>query len=276
MLVVIGIFVYSFRSLLGGIGSILFVSIDGMIGPSTTSPIILWSILGLFVGAIAGSFVAYKKFRLAPVVVIVPMVALFLFCLFASLFKGDISGGYTKKIEMDSDLSEKDKTGDAGVANGQIVSVSASSELPATNGKSFQIRNIMDERKSTAWMENAKGAGINESITFQFSDRRMKNVREVKCVGFRIRNGYQKSPLLWNGNNRLKDFSVSHNSGRVVYLMAADLQEKTEELKFEKPVVIQPGDRLIVSIISVYYGEGSSDRTAISELVPIVETSYDN
>ncbi len=263
--VVIAIFIYSFRKLLGGIGSFFFVHVDRLLGPSSLSPVILWAVLGLFAGAVAGAFVAYRKFRLSPVVVVVPFAALVLFCFSAALLsearpvaEAVIGVGAEGKITRN-------------VTAGLMAGVSASSELPSGDGQRYEAGNLMDVKRSTAWIENGSGAGINETVTFLFKGGMMKDIEELTCTGFRIRNGFQKSAKLWRDHNRLKDFSVSHSSGKVIYLMARDLQDEAEEIRFPSPIRVKNGDRLIVSIISVYYGNNHPDRTAVSELVPLVD-----
>ncbi len=267
VLAVIVIFVYSFRELLGGVGSVIFVFGDKLLGPSSLSPVILWSVFGLFMGACAGSFVAYRKFRLAPVVMAVPLAALLLFCFSASLLK---DGHRALPAGEEFDLSDKDKIiKSAGI--GLWASVSASSQLADAGEESFSADNLLDHKRTTSWIENAGGSGINETITFHFLEKAMKKVSEMQCVGLRIRNGAQKSSGVWKKNNRLKDFSISHSGGRVIYLQAKDLKDEAEEIRFESPVIIKPGDRLIVSIISVYHGTSTANMTAISELAPIVD-----
>jgi hypothetical protein len=85
-----------------------------------------------------------------------------------------------------------------------------------------------------------------------------------------IKNGNCKSYTQWIEYNKLNEFTISYNFKPVRHAKASNNFTTKEEIKF-LPIPINPGAIISITINSVYPGTRKKDKTAISELIPIIE-----
>lgn len=252
------VLLFVFRKQLGitGINSFLFM--DNLLHVNNeVQPAVMWAVFGLCIGAVYGSYTAWKKYRLSFKVNLIPIAVFLLLLVLLSAVSQPIQS------------SSLDASGRAADAYG-LVTVQASSRLPDYNNNSYSEANLLDRDDHTAWIENNAYSGLGEHIDFIFSHSGMGSSGRLKCTGFRIKNGYNKSEKTWRDHNRLKTFSVYHNNNLVSNLPAGDYFDRWEEIRM-KPLPVRSGDVISIYITSVYPGSKISSQTAISELVPIVE-----
>lgn len=112
----------------------------------------------------------------------------------------------------------------------------------------YPITHILDDDKSTAWVEGKSGDGIGESIVFEH----YKGLEISKMV---ISNGYHKSLDLYQANNRVKELEIRLPSGGFIKYTCPDLMEEIV-IPFEGLIET---DSLEVIIKSVYPGTTYSD-----------------
>ena len=220
-------------------------------------PILMWFVLGAFIGLVYGSFVAWKKYRLDFKLNLIPIALLALFVFLLMSINHPLSS-QTVMPEANSEPAHR------------FVSVYVNSQMPVYKNNSYGANNLIDMNDNTSWVENGNNAGVGGRIDFHFYETGMQHVRAVKCVGFRMKNGFCKSNKLWNEYNRVKLFYVYHKDNLIQSYTASDFYNQWENITI-KPLAIEPGDVISIRISSVYPGRKKSAKTAISELVPVVE-----
>lgn len=82
------------------------------------------------------------------------------------------------------------------------TNVKASSTAPSKN-KSYEVKNIMDGKKETAWVEGNKGSGTGEYVEFTFKDQ--NDIPDLLA----ITPGYAKSDETWKNNNRVRKVRIT-------------------------------------------------------------------
>ena len=92
-------------------------------------------------------------------------------------------------------------------SNIKVASVSTSSELAASGGKSYSGSNLIDGDYSTAWCEGVKGGGVGETITLKLEKKELVS-------GIQICNGYDASYDLYNSNGVLTNVKVDFGNGK--------------------------------------------------------------
>jgi hypothetical protein len=141
------------------------------------------------------------------------------------------------------------------------LSACASSMLATAgvNTSHYGTRNLLDGDKQTAWVEGVDGDGIGEWLVLSWSTER--NVK-----GFRIANGYGKTPRLFDRNGRVSKLALTFSSGERTTLT---LDDTADERTYMLP---RPFKAMWVrfEILGNRRGTKYSD-TAISELRPIFE-----
>jgi len=111
---------------------------------------------------------------------------------------------------------------------------------------------VLDNDKSTAWVEGLVGDGSGESIVFEHH----KPQKVSKIV---LLNGYHKTADLYKANNRVKDMDIIFSNGQVIHYSCADARLPIE-IEFEAPIET---DHIEIVIRSVYLG-AIYDDTAIT------------
>jgi hypothetical protein len=256
--IILLIIIYVFRVQLGILSINSFLFLDNLLQLSADfPPILMWFVLGAFIGLVYGGFVAWKKYRLDFKLTLVPVVLLVLFVFLMMSINQPVSSQQAMSPV------------NTGMAH-RFVTVSASSHMPDYKNNSYGANNLVDMNDNTSWVENGNFAGTGDRIEFNFYETGMQQVRDVRCVGFRMKNGFCKSSKLWNEYNRVRMFYVYHKDNLVETLTAGDQYNQWENITI-KPLEVEAGDVISIRIGTVYPGRRKSARTAISELVPVVE-----
>ena len=135
-----------------------------------------------------------------------------------------------------------------------IQTVTESSELGEYEGVSYAVKNLIDKKASTVWVEGEEGSGLGASITVDLGSE--QTVTQVK---------------LWNGNWYTGDFWQRHNRAKEVELEFSDGSKQTFTLKdvMEADVIRLPAavrtSTVKVKVKSIYRGNTFND-TCISEV----------
>jgi hypothetical protein len=257
-IIILLVIIYYFRVNLGIISINAFLFMDSLLQVSPGfPPVVMWFVLGALVGLVYGSFVAWKKYRLDYKLNLIPVALLGLFIFFLMMVNQPISSQPVVS-EVNTELAHR------------FVTVSASSRMPDYKNNTYGENNLVDMNDNTSWVENGSYAGVGGRIEFNFQEMPMQPVRDLKCVGFRMKNGFCKSNKLWNDYNRVRMFYVYHKDNLVETQTAGDFYNQWENIAI-KPLAVEAGDVISIRISSVYPGRRKSAKTAITELVPVVE-----
>lgn len=141
-------------------------------------------------------------------------------------------------------------------------SATASSSYPAENGVSYSVKNLLDGRAETAWIEGDRGSGLGASVELQLGE-----AREVRAV--EVWNGYQASGDLFVRHNRVKDVEVTLSDGTKVPFTLKDALGR-QVLTLPKATSTSS---LKIKLRSVYAGTTFGD-TPLSEL-RVYDTALD-
>lgn len=144
--------------------------------------------------------------------------------------------------------------------------LSATSTLASQSGNAYDIANLEDGQRNTAWVEGIKGDGVGQRITLTFSepDGDDKQVK-IPFHGLLITNGYSKDASVWSKNGRVKKLLVWLNSKKVCYLELEDDLYPQEFIWTPNLVMVGAGDVINLEIVEVYPGSHYED-TAISDI----------
>jgi len=249
---------FAFKEALGSYGFKAFLFLDNLVKLSATaSPFIFWGILGLFTGAIYGSFVAWKKYKLHAAVNLIPVGILVLFVAIMYIVnKPQDATAFTAAHNVQTVYAYN-------LVTAEVYNV------PADNNTNYKPNNLLDSNDKTAWITDIR-TGNTPEVRFSFRGLQTFADRHLQCVGFIIRNGYRKSPQLWGNFARVKALAIKHNGSLITNAVINDNDNDSEEIKIN-PISISSFDNVSISINAVYPGEKYPDRVAISELVPIVK-----
>ncbi len=159
-----------------------------------------------------------------------------------------------------------------------FLGVKASSEMEDKNGR-YSIKNIIDERPETAWVEGKKDSGINEFITINMSDYiesdrieddYIPGMYKIQKIG--IINGYAKDEKTYKENNRVKRLRLEFKNGltesKFLIYKLKDMMDM-QYIEFNKLILL---DEIEITILDVYKGS-KWDDTCISEIkiFPVIE-----
>ncbi|HEY5408529.1 MAG TPA: hypothetical protein VIJ92_15655 [Ginsengibacter sp.] len=246
--------IYSFRA---------FIFMDNFLNITRASSVINWAILGLFVGFIYGSFVAWKKYKLTFAINFIS-IATFI-AVIAILF-------LVNNPSQSKAFAAVSKTESRYAYN--LVSVSdksMNSNLTKNNYASY----LVDSNNNTAYLiKDQKRKDLYCEIEFSFSRGVNINGENVKCTGIMIQNGNRRSQEMWNNYGRVKNLSVWKNGTLITEGVAVDSSDNSQEIKIE-PISVSPYDRLSVKLTSSYPGVKYPKEIAITELIPIIEYTKD-
>jgi hypothetical protein len=257
-IIILLVMIYYFRVNLGiiSMNAFLFMVTLLQVSPGFP-PVIMWFVLGALIGLVYGSFVAWKKYRLDFRLNLIPIALLVLFVFLLMSINQPISSQPVAS-EVKTEMANR------------FITVSASSRMPNYKNNTFGENNLVDMNDNTSWVENGNYSGVGGRIDFVFYEAGMQQVSDMKCVGFRMKNGFCKSNKLWNEYNRVRMFYVYHKDNMVETQTASDNYNQWENIVI-KPLTVEPGDVISIRISSVYPGRKKPAKTAISELVPVVE-----
>ncbi len=132
------------------------------------------------------------------------------------------------------------------------ITASSSSVRLAVQSNTYYPANMIDGKRSTAWIEGVEGPGLGEWIRFDFD-------REINIHRILIQPGYFKSPQIWAQNNRLQTVTAQFSDGSSRQL---NFDNRMDSQKVDVGSVKTRWVRL--TIASVYYG--TDPDTAISEI----------
>lgn len=132
----------------------------------------------------------------------------------------------------------------------------ATSTLASEGSNTYYVDNLVDNNKSTAWVEGSDNEGIGQSVVFK-SDK-LQKISRIKIL-----NGYCKSKDLYLKNNRVKAVKIIFSDGTIITRQIKDLYNEFELIEFDSPIDC---DELTLEIQEVYKGSKYND-TCISEIV---------
>lgn len=221
------------------------------------SPFFMWGILGLLFGAIAGSLVMFKKYRLAFKWNLISIG--FFLLVFGTLFAfSSPFGTKAGRAILEDDTA------------GGLIEIRATSSIPDYNQYNYRPENLIDNDKGTAWMY-VRNRDRVESVGYLFNSKKITELKEVEIRGLRIRNGYSKNREKWGNFNRVKDFTVYHNGKPVYSGTAADKFNIDEDIVFGQQIPVNLGDTIRVDMNTIYRGNNKkTDITAVTEMIPLV------
>jgi hypothetical protein len=133
------------------------------------------------------------------------------------------------------------------------ITASASSVRLAVQSNTYYPANVIDGKRSTAWIEGIEdGPGLGEWIRFDFD-------REINLHRILFQPGYFKTPQIWAQNNRLATVTAEFSDGSSRNLTFAD---QMDSQKIDIGNVRTKWVRFVIK--SVYYG--TDPDTALSEV----------
>lgn len=135
-----------------------------------------------------------------------------------------------------------------------------SSSLPPNDGARYDGPQLEDENEKTAWASRGKG----EFIEVTFDGRKEIKDWHAPLRGFRLVNGYAKSPALFAKNSRVKTLRVDFNGKPIE--QARLLDSPVVQAVAIPEMEVRAGDRVRLTIIDVYPGSTYKD-TCISEII---------
>ncbi|MEJ7769536.1 MAG: hypothetical protein WKF89_17080, partial [Chitinophagaceae bacterium] len=250
--------VYLFKRFFGIVSVKFFLFSDNLLRISEEiPPPVMWALLGSFIGLTAGCFIAWKKYKLDFKVNFIPIGIILVFLALLVAFNNP----------FETIASATERKNEYAYA---YVSINVSSSLPEFRNNTYSAANLVDLNDNTAWIDDGKRAGIGEQVDFTFERDKITSLQNISCIGFKIKNGYNKSQKTWEDNNRVRLLNVYHNNKMVERITASDLYKKWEEIAI-MPISVRPGDVISVHISSFYAGNKMPAQTAITELVPRIE-----
>lgn len=250
------LFLALIHNLVGAFSINFFTTLDNTLKISEQiSPIVMWGILGLLIGAVVGSLVIWKKYNLEFKwnFISIGVLTLFVFTLVAT--SSPLGRAVSAGVEQSAEATN-------------LVEVSSDFSLPAYQNFTYDAANLLDPLSSTSWMFLHQD-GRGESVNYVFTSEKVGETKNLKVNGIRVMNGFNKSHAKWNTFNRIKDFTVYHNGSTIYEGMAADLYNDNQTLKFN-PVDIKVGDTIRLRVNSVYRINKKMDITAVSSMVPMI------
>lgn len=134
------------------------------------------------------------------------------------------------------------------------VEVSATSFRKPDKGNTYQPGKAFDGDLKTAWCEGGKGAGIGESLSFNFD-------RKVKLSDLTIHGGYFKSSETWTKNNRVAEAELEFSAGKT---KRVKFPNTSDALKISLAGI--ETDYVKITILSIYSGASDAEDTLISEV----------
>lgn len=139
----------------------------------------------------------------------------------------------------------------------------ASSELAPESGITYEVKNLGDIDRSTAWVEGVPGYGEGEVVRSIFFNGPLEG--SVPFRGLTILNGYAKSDGAWESNGRVHLLEMRFN-GEILYIIEILDSQQPQSVYWQEEIPVSNDDILELEIISVYPGIRYDD-TALTELI---------
>ena len=165
-----------------------------------------------------------------------------------------------ENIEISNVVSQGDKKNDINLDDFTVSSLSAktitsSSVLKDDNGISYDPILVSDNDDSTAWVEGAKGNGVNEWIQLEFEG-------DIVIKEIFVTNGYTKNSKIYYSNNRVKKVKLEFSDGTTLVSDLRDGIASPQAIVLDKAVKTS---FVKINILDVFVGEKYQD-TCIAEV----------
>ena len=136
----------------------------------------------------------------------------------------------------------------------KITEVTASSTYPEEKGRTYEPKNVKDQKLSTSWFEGVDGGGLGSSIELT-----LEGTQSVSAV--RIWNGDWITADLWKRENRMQDIEIETSDGTKYPFKLKD-EMAMETLTFPSAVTTSS---IKIRYKTIYRGSTFND-TGISEI----------
>ena len=136
----------------------------------------------------------------------------------------------------------------------EISDLTAEASGCLNDNEKYAAANVLDGNKKTAWIEGAKGVGVDEWIRLQAPEE-----ETVSFVGVEMKLGYHKNESSLEKNGRPTKMRIETDTG---FKQEVELEADTELIIFDKPVT---ASRVRFTIVDAKAGKEFED-TCISEI----------
>jgi hypothetical protein len=257
LIVLLFVLAYVFRAPLGMYSTRAFLITDNLLQlGSSLSPVVSWGLLGILIGSIYGSVVAWKKYKVNATVNLIPIGVFIIVLAILYLVNKPLESAAFEAVRNTQTTYAYD------LVTAEVYNA------PQDNNAMYKPSFLLDSSDKTAWITDV--AKSNAEVRFSFNGLKDYRNKEVQCVGFVIKNGYRKSPQLWDNFARAKSIAIRHNGRFITAAIVNDKNSDSEEIKIA-PVAISSFDNISVAVNTIYEGEKYRTRVAVTELVPIIE-----
>ncbi len=248
-------------------GSAFFIQKSG----GLESKIGYWFIHGVLIGIVYGSYVAYKKYRLSKYYFIFTLLILILYSVLQLLLniryiseRKNVFNGRNISNERRQNTSDTNKS---------INTILGYDYFLLTNyTDGADLLKLVDQDINTSLIRNSR-LKRNEPFSdmrfwVELNGKKEMDFKSLILHGFYIYNGNNQSEKEWNKYGRAKKINVVINKKVIAKLDVEDVFNKPQSLFFE-PVKIEPLHIIELVIMEDY--QGTVNKIAISELIPIIE-----
>lgn len=242
-----------FRRTVGVISINTFLFLDNLVEVNESIPAwVMWVVSGLLAGTVAGSVVTLKKYKLAFSSVLIPLLIFIVFTAFMYVVN-------KPSVHESTRLERKTINGN------RYVTVTAEGTLPDFKKMSYAPQNLLDYNDNTAWIGTS-----NNNLEIDFSFSSIGDMRNARCIAFRMMNGYGKTRKLYNDYGRIKSFFVYSNDNLIGTYYAGDYYSQWQDIAITA-IPIKEGDVISLRIDAAYTGDKYAGQIAVAELFPVIE-----
>ena len=240
-----------------------FIRVDNMLNADELiSPIIMWGIFGLLMGATIGALVVTKKYRLKTIWRVPAFAILLAFMIMLLSLRKPLSDNISL-------------TRYTYVSGANFVDVIASRTIPNYKNYNYGAQNLIDVNNKTSWMYvNANGK--SETVNMIFSKEKNDHMESIELAAFHVVNGFVKDRTKWSNYNRVRDYTIYRNNEAIVSGTLLDEFKTNQQILFSN-LNINKGDTIKFKINSVYLGRRKNiNITALTELYPFINYNKSN
>jgi hypothetical protein len=240
-----------------------FIRVDNMLNANESiSPIIMWGLFGLLIGATIGALVVAKKYRLKTIWRI-PAFAILL-------------GFLIMLLSLKKPLGDNIRlTRYTYVSGSNYVEVTASRTIPNYKNYNYGAQNLIDGDNRTSWMY-VDANGKSETVNMIFSKGKTDNMDAMELAAFHVVNGFVKERSKWSNYNRVRDYTIYRNNEAIVSGTLLDEFKKNQQILLPN-LKVNRGDTIKFQVNSVYLGKRKNvNITALTELYPFINYSKSN